>query len=197
MRIMPAPQLAPARSQGSFAPILLAFVVLAGIAAAVFYFNPHKVSELRVSSVETYAPHTTFGELGGTTGNGMHVLGGPTSSSEDDLYIIASVQMADKLRLPLFITGATAHLTLQDGSVADLPLLSAADLKRLEVIFPGIAQKAVAPIADGDEITPGQTRVGTFVFSFPGHTADVWHNRKQATLTIDLRNQDPQKVLLP
>lgn len=194
---MSAPQLATARSSGPLVPLLLAVLALVAVAGAVFYFNPHKVSELHVSGVETFAPHTTFGELGGTTGKGMHVLGGPTSSSEDDLYIIASVQMADKLRLPLFITGATAHVTLEDGSVAESTLLSAADLKRLEVIFPEIAQKAVAPIGDGDEIDPGQTRVGTLVFPFPGRSAAAWRSKKGAILTIDLRNQDAQKAMLP
>ena len=183
-------QIAPARQASQAPALILSLLILAAVAAAIFYFNPHKISELKVTSVDTYAPHTTFGALEGATpaANGMHVLSGPTTSSEDNLYVIANVSMTDKLRLPLFITGATARVTLADGTQLESNLLSAADLKRLEVIFPDIRQHAVAP---------RQTRVGTLVLPFPGQNAEVWHNKKAATLTIDLRNQGPQTTTLP
>lgn len=192
-------KIAPARESSNGPAILISFLVLAAVAAAIFYFNPHKVAELKVTSVDTYAPHTTFGALEGAaaTPNGMHVLDAPATSSEDNLYVIAKVRFTDKLRLPIFISGATAHATLADGTVLESNLLSAADLKRLEVIFPDIRQHAVAPISDGDEVDPGQTRVGTLVLPFPGQNADAWHNKKVATLTIQLRNQDAQTTALP
>lgn len=192
-------QIAPARQSSQAPAVIIAFLILAVAAAAIFYFNPHKISELKVTSVDTYAPRTTFGALEGPGGvpNGMHVLSAPTTSTEDDLYVIANVSMTDKLRLPLYISGATAHVTLADGTELESNLLSGADLKRLEVIFPEIRNHAVAPISDGDSIEPGQTRVGTVVLPFPGQTADAWHNKKSATLTIDLRNQRAQTTVLP
>ena len=192
-------QLAPARDSSNAPAVILALVILAALAAAIFYFNPHKVAEFHVVSSDTYAPHTTFGSLEGATpaANGMHVLGAPTSSSEDDLYVIAHVTFTDKLRLPLFITGATAHVTLADGTELESNLLSSADLKRLEVIFPDIRQHATDPISDGEQINPGQTRTGTLVLPFPGKTAQDWHEKKSATLTVDLRNHGPQTTGLP
>ena len=88
-------------------------------------------------------------------------------------------------------------MTLADGTQLESNLLSAADLKRLEDIFPDIRQYAVAPLSDGDEINPGQTRVGTLVLPFPGQTAVAWKGKKSATVTIDLRNQQPQTTVLP
>lgn len=198
-RTMAELQIAPARSSGNGAALFLAALVLAAIAAAVFYFNPHKVAELRVTGVDTYAPQTSFSALSGTaqTHNGMHILDAPATSTETNLYVIANVNLTDKLRLPLFINGATARVTMADGSEMEANLLSASDLQRLGVIFPEIRQRAVAPLSDGDEVAPGQTRVGTLVLPFPGQTAAAWQSKKQATLTIQLRNQDPQTTVLP
>ncbi len=190
-------KIAPARESGNAPALILSLLILAAVAAAIFYFNPHKVSELKVTNVDIYAPRTTFGALDGSTPNGMHVLDAPTTSTENDLYIIAHVSLTDKLRLPLFITGATAHVKLGDGSDLEANLLSASDLKRLAVIFPSLRQRASNPISDGDEIAPGETRIGTMVLPFPGQTEDAWHNKKAGTLTIQLRNQGPQTTTLP
>ncbi len=191
-------KIAPARESSNAPAVIISLLVLSAVAAAIFYFNPHRVSDLVVTSVNSYAPHTTFSALdGGPTPNGMHVLDAPTTTTENDLYIIAHVAFTNKLRLPIFITGANAHVKLADGTEVDANLLSASDLKRLEVIFPEIRRHAIDPISDGDEIRPGQTRIGTVVLPFPGQTTDTWNSKKSATLTMQLRNQDAQTTELP
>lgn len=190
-------EIASARQTSNAPALVLSLLILAAIAAAIFYFNPHTVAELHVTSSDTYAPHTTFNNLESPSSGGMHVLGAPTTTTEDNLYVIAHVNMTDKLRLPLFISGAIARVTMADGTRFESNLLSGTDLKRLEVIFPDITQHAVNPIFDGDEIAPGQTRTGTIVLPFPGQTAEAWHAKKNATLTIELRNQEPQTTALP
>ena len=190
-------QIAPARQSSSTPAVIIALVVLAAIAAAIFYFNPHQVADLKVTTTDLYAPHTTFAAPEAPTGGGMHILGAPTATSEDNLYVIAHVSLTDKLRLPIFLNGATARITLADGSQTEANLLSATDLKRLEVIFPDITRHALSPISDGDEITPGQTLTGTIVLPLPGQTADAWHTKKSATLTLHLRNQQPLMTALP
>ena len=191
-------KIAPAHESSNTPAVLLALAILAAIAGAIFYFNPHKIAELKVTSVDTYSPKTTFTAMEGAgAGNGTHVLDAPTTSTEDDLYVVAHVSMTDKLRLPLFLTGAVAHVKFADGSEMDSNLLSASDLKRLGVIFPDIRREAQDPISDGDTIQPGQTLKGSLVLPFPGQTADAWHSKKQATLTLQLRNQGPQMTILP
>lgn len=191
-------QIAPARTSSNAPAVIIALLILAAIAGAIFYFNPHKISELKVTSADVYAPKTTFTSLDAPGAmNGTHVLDAPTTATENDLYVIAHVSMTDKLRLPLFITGAVAHAKFADGSEMDSNLLSGTDLKRLAVIFPNLGQRAKNPISDGDTIEPGQTRTGTLVLPFPGQTAETWQTKKLATLTIQLRNQGPQTTVLP
>lgn len=197
-RTMADLQIAPARDSSNAPAIIIALVVLATIAAAIFYFNPHKISELKVTKVDVYAPKTTFGSLDAPSGtNGTHVLDAPTTTTENDLYVIAHVSMTDKLRLPIYLSGAVAHAKFADGTETDSYLLSGSDLRRLAVIFPSLRQQAQNPIADGDAIQPGQTLSGTLVLPFPGQTADAWQNKKNATLTIQLRNQGPQTTTMP
>lgn len=190
-------QLAPARHTSSAPAVVISLLILAAVAAAIFYFNPHKVAEFHVTSSDTYAPHTTFNALDSPSPNGMHVLGAPTTTTEDNLYVIAHVTLTDKLRMPIYVDGATARVTMADGTVYEANILSSTDLKRLEVIFPDITQHATDPIFDGDEIAAGQERTGTLVLPFPGQTAEAWHAKKNASLTIMLRNQGPQTTGLP
>ncbi len=193
-------QTAPARERGVLPALVIAAVVLAAAAAAIFYFNPHSTAELAVTHVDTFAPQTTFGAMEGAAGApaaGTHVLEAPTTSTENDLYVVATVKMTDKLRLPLFLTGAVAHVTLADGAETEITALSAADVKRLEVIFPALGKQVTHPFEDGTEVDPQQTLNAQVVLPLPGQTAAAWAGKKSATLTITLRNQGPQTTQLP
>ena len=53
------------------------------------------------------------------------------------------------------------------------------------------------PIEDTDEVDPKTVRVGQVVFPFPGHTAEDWKKKREASLTLQLRNQEPQTTPLP
>ena len=190
-------QIAPPREKSVLPAILIATLVLAAIGAAIFYFNPHKTAELSVLDVHTFAPHTELGALQSERSHDMRVLGAATASSEDDLYVVATVSLADKLRMPLFFEGGTAQVTFADGTEANARMIPATDVKRLGTIFPDITPMIRNPITDGEQIDPGQTRVGTLVLGFPGRTADAWQKKQNATLTMELRNQEPQTTRLP
>lgn len=188
-------QLAPARGRTSLVAIAIALLVLAAIAWAVFLLNPRRTAELTVTSVKTFAPHTTFKDLPTET-KGMHVLD-QTPESEDNLYVVATVRLADKLRLPLYLSGWNAELTDKDGSVIEATAVPARDLERLTDIFPALAPMLKAPLHDGDQVLPGAAREGTVVLLFPGVAQEAWTSRKLARLTLNLRNQAPQVVVLP
>ncbi len=191
-------QVAPPREKSALPAVLIAVLVLCAAAAAIFHFNPHRVADLQVTGVDTFAPHTTFSALEGeASAPGTHVLGGPTTASEDNLYVVASVKMTNKLRLPIFFNGAVAHVTMADGSREDVNMLSASDVKRLAVIFPAFGARAGTPLEDEMEIDPGQTVKGTAILPFPGQGAEAWAGKKAATLTVSLRNQEPQTTRLP
>ena len=185
--------MATSSDRGPLTAVVIAFVVLAIIGAAVFLLNPHKVAELSVSKVDVFAPHTQFSA---DQGGPVHVLG-ETGQTEDDLYVVAHTSLTDKLRLPIFLFGWTSTMTLADGSSVDATVVPAQQLPRLGQIFPQLPPLASNPIRDGDEIAPGATKTGDIILLFPNTTQDQWNKKKSATLTIELRNQEAQTVKLP
>ena len=192
-------QIAPPPERSVIPAVLIALLVLAAIAAAVFYFNPHKVADLKVTSVQTFAPHTEMKGLTPDPGKGnMRVLNGTIyTAAEDDLYLVTTVSFTDRLRIPIYLEGAFADVTFADGSQAQAHMLSVKDVQRLGAIFPTVATLSPNPIADDAEIDPGASLTGTLVLAFPGRTADAWSKKRSGTLTLELRNQEPQTARLP
>jgi hypothetical protein len=171
---------------------IVAGVIMLVVAVAVFVFNPWKTAEFTITKAEVYAPHTEFQQLKG----GMHVLSG-APAAEDDLYIVATVRIVDKLRLPLFINDCTALLLNRDGTQLNATAISSRDLARLEQTFPALAPMAQHPLDEKTPIAPGETREGTIVLQFPGLTAAAWNAKKSASLTLNLTHQGPQVVPFP
>lgn len=190
-------QIAPPRERSVVPALLVAVVALAAIAFAVFYFNPHKIAELKVDTVQTFAPHTELTAMKSSQAHGMRVLGEAQSAGEDNLYVIATVRFTDKLRIPIYFYGATAQVTFADGTQSTARMIPAPDVKRLGALFPPVTPMIINPLADGEGIDPSSTRVGSLVFGFAGHTAQDWQKKREASLTLQLRNQDPQTTKLP
>jgi hypothetical protein len=172
--------------------VVLAFVIMVAVAAAVYLLIPHKLTDVTVTKVDVFAPHTEFKAPEGS----MHVIG-EEPQSEDDLYVVAHLNLTDKLHDRVFLDGWSATATLADGSTVDSTLVTRTVLPRLEQIFPQIADLATRPLAAGDELDPGVTDSGSIVLLFPNTTADQWKNKRSAVLTINLREHMPQTVKLP
>lgn len=176
----------------SFIPaISVALLLLVTVAVVVFFTNPREVAALSVPQVDIYAPHTVFKNAPGA----MHIIG-VAAGGEDNLYVVARVKMTDKLRLPLFILNATVTITSPDGTSTTATEISPRYYERLEKTFPALTPLLNQPIHDEDEITPGQTEEGCILVSFPNLTEADWKARKDATLSINLRNQGAQTVKL-
>lgn len=171
----------------------VAALIMVAIAAAVFFLNPRKTAEVSITKAEAFAPHTEFKEA---PAGQMHVLG-TAPAAEDDLYIVATVRITDKLRLPLFLNGYTASLLNPDGTQLNGTAIAPRDLARLEETFPALTPMAQHPLDDKTPVAPAETREGTIVFQFPGLTATAWSGRKSANLTINLAHQAPQTVDFP
>ena len=197
---MPDLQIAPPRPRSVLPAALIAVLVLAIVAWAVFRFNPNHVADLKVTGVHTFAPHTEIKALQSTSrrhGN-MRVLSDSTASSgEDDLYVIVEAGITDRLRIPLFLEGSQVHVTLADGEQIVPRVLYGDTLKRLQGIFPALASAAGKPLALDEQVDPGGTHTGSIVLLMPGVTADTWTKKRDASLTILLRNQGPQTVKIP
>ena len=184
--------LGPAHTSNRLRSIFIAVVVLTGVGAAVFLLNPHKTAELSVTRVQLYDGHANYSLFAGTT----HVVGS-VPHTEDDLYVVISAKLANKLRLPLFVESATGSYTAADGSQYDAEAVSASDLGRLEQSFPDLTPMLARPLNNQTQVAPGQTAEGEVLLHFSNLTQDAWKARKSATLTINLAHQDPQTTPIP
>jgi len=186
-------KLAPESDRSIMPAISIAALVLLTVAIIVFLVNPRETAALSVDKIQEFAPHTATHALRGQ----ISVLT-DTPAGEDNLYVVAQVQVTDKIRLPLFITGATATLVNADGTSVDTNSVSPVLYPRLEKIFPEITPMLQGdPIRDGDEVAPGETRKGMVLLMFPGLKQSDWQSKKSAVLSINLRNQAAQTIKLP
>jgi hypothetical protein len=185
-------KLAPEPDHGVMPAVAISVLVLIVVAVIVFLVNPRETAVLKLQRVNLYAPHTEFKQAPGV----MHVAG-LANTTEDDLYLVATVSMTDKIRLPLFISGTSVTLTSADGSAVEATGVAPQYYGRLVSTFPSLGGYLSQPIYDGDQINPGETRTGNVLLLFPGLTEEAWHAKKSAVLTISLRNQSPQTIKLP
>ena len=186
LNLGPAPQTSPLKS------ILIAIILLAAIATAVFYLNPRKTADLTVSNVQLYAAHTTTN----SQQNGFHIVG-QAAEIDNDLYVIATVNLQNKLRLPIFIQSIDATYTTTDNTFDTTKALSPTDVARLEETFPVLTPLMPNPLSFDPAIDPGSTAKGTVLFHFSGLTENSWKARKSATLTVNLAHQNPISITMP
>jgi hypothetical protein len=169
---------------------VVAGLVMAAIVAAVVLLNPVRTPKITIVKTDVFAPHTVFQQQTG----GIRVLGdGP--AAEDDLYIVATVRIVNRLPQPIALNGCTAALINPDGTQLNATAIAPRDLVRIEQIFPALAPMAQHPLDEETPLAAGATREGNIVLQFPGLSATAWNGRKSASLTINLINQAPQVLI--
>jgi hypothetical protein len=191
-------QIAPPPDDNPLIPkLVIAGVVMILLCVAVYMLNPRKTAEIKVQKTELFAPHTELKQMPSSS----QIIGAP-AQSEDDIYVVATVSITDKLRLPIFLDSVSATMTTDTGSATQATNVSPLDLPRLEQIFPQmtplVSPPAAPPLRFEDAVSPGATRVGTIVFLFPQISAKAWSAKKSATLTVNLAHDAaPINVPLP
>lgn len=183
-------------TEDSFNPlrgILIAVAILVMAAIAIFALNPTKTAVLTVPHLDFYAPHTEFKAMAGPAGT--HIIGQP-NASEDDLYVVATVRLEDKLRLPIFIAYAGASMVNADGTESTATVIGTQDIPNLEITFPAMTPLLPHPLLNGAQISPGGAAEGQVLLLFPGATKKTWDSKKSATLTLNLLRQDPISIPL-
>ena len=173
-------------------PILLAVAVLALAGFYLYRTTPHTTADIEITHVDVFPAHVEFTSESNVVG---------PKQTEDVLYILATVRITDRLRLPLFLKDFTASLVPSDGSLQ--PATSAverSDLLNLYTTFPGVgalARKQTAPpLLRESRIDPGQTVTGFVLLHFPVKP-EVWNTRNDFILTVDLYHQASLSVALP
>jgi hypothetical protein len=170
-------------------PILIAVAVLLIAGIAIYLYIPHRVADLTVTHTAVWSAHTVY--------KGESKVVGRQDQAQDDLYVLATVRVDNRLRVPLFLNDITGALYPPDGSD---PITSSAieknDLDNLYITFPALKPLAGPPLLRETSIPAGGNAEGMVLLHFPLTEAD-WNNRKSATVTIDFYHQGPFTVTIP
>jgi hypothetical protein len=167
-------------------PVLLAFLILGIILALVLRFTPHKTAELAITRTVVFPTHTVFKSETIVVSN---------QHAEDELYILATLRIDDRLRLPLFLKDFTATLTTADGEQVTTSAVEKRDLDTVYSSFPDLKAVATEPLLRDSIVNPGGSAEGMILLHFPV-TKDVWDRRRSAVLNVDLYHQGEQEVLI-
>ena len=121
---------------------------------------------------------------------------GAHDQAQDDLYVVATVRIEDKLHLPIFIKDITGTLTTSDGAQVSASAAQKNDFQSIYMSFPKLKSMVSAPLLRETEIQPGQSAEGMVLlhFSVP---QSAWDQRSGATITIDTYHQGPLTVDIP
>jgi hypothetical protein len=183
--------LGPTQQSNPLKMLPIALVILAIIGAAIYYLNPRSTADIIVSKTQLYAAHTTSQDT-----SSMHIIG-QLAESENDLYVIATVNIKNNLPIPIFLDNITATYTTPQDTVLEARAPSASDLARLEEIFPALTPLMTTPLSLSDSIPAKSTVQGTVLLHFPGLTEQTWKEHKSTTLTLNYIHQTPQTVPIP
>ncbi len=177
-------------------PILIAVAVIIAATVATLRFTPHSTAEISVTKSAVHASHLVFKSESTIVGS---------DRSQDDLYVLVSLHIENRLRLPLFLKDFTASLTPAnpDGSPAEDITSSAiekTDVPNLYLSFPAVkalaAQQSSPLLLREITIEPGQSADGMVILHFPA-SLSTWDQRKSASVTIDFYHQQPIAVVIP
>jgi hypothetical protein len=168
------------------APVLLAFLILGIVLALVLRFTPRRTADLTITHTAVYPVHTVFKSDSIVVGN---------QHTEDDLYVLTTLRIDDRLHLPLFLKDFTATLTTAEGEEITTSAIEQRDLANVFTTFPDLKALASEPLLRETMIGPGQSAQGMVLLHFPV-TKDVWDHRRNAMLHVDLYHQGQQDILI-
>jgi hypothetical protein len=176
----------PAR-RNLLVPVLLAFLILGIVLALFLSFIPNHTADLAITHTSVYAAHTVFKSESIVVAN---------QRAEDNLYVLTTLRIDDRLHLPLFLKDFTATLTTADGEEVTSSAIEQQDLDAVYTSFPEVKALATTPLLRETMIPPGQSAEGMILLRFPV-TQEVWDRRRSAILNIDLYHQGNQSILIP
>jgi hypothetical protein len=167
-------------------PAAIVTVIVAIGFALIYFFTPHSVAVLTVTHTAVLPEHTVF--------KSNTIVVAP-DQSQDDLYVLTTVRLEDKLKLSLFIKDLTGTLSTDQGDITT-SAVEKNDLANLYVTFPALTPLASAPLLRESSIDPGQSAEGMVLLHFPVDKA-TWDQRKSAVVTVEFYHQDPISVIIP
>jgi hypothetical protein len=174
-------------SRNLIAPVLVAFLVLGIAIALLVRFTPRSVADTAVIHAAAYPAHTVF--------KSDSILVN-RDRSQDDLYAVVNVSIADRLNLPLFIKDFTGTLVTEEGEQIVGTAAYKNDLENMYITFPALRPLSSAPLVRETLVSPDSTVDGMVLLHFPV-SAEIWNHRRSATLNVDLYHQGPLAIAIP
>jgi hypothetical protein len=176
----------PAR-RNLLAPVLVAFVILGIAIALVVRYTPHTIADLTILRTAVCPTHTLYK-------SDTMIVG--RDQAQDDLYVLTTLRVEDRLNLPIFLKDFTATLLTADGEQLTTSAVEKQDLESLYTTFPALKPLASTPLLRETLINPGHSAEGMVLLHFPV-TQEVWNRRRSAVLHIDLYHQGPISITIP
>jgi hypothetical protein len=172
-------------------PILLALVILGAAFALYAHLQPVRTIDITVPHLSVFTAHTIFKSDGPANIKDITVI--RDAKYQDDLYVIATLDLQNNLKFPAFIKDITATFTTPEGELLTSSAVEKNDLPNLYVSFPDLKKMATTPLLRETTIPPGQSAEGMVIFHFSGGQA-AWDERKAASVSIDFYHQPSQTV---
>lgn len=154
---------------------MLAIAVLAVAGFLVVRYTPHRTADLAITHTALYQAHTVFKS---------DTILIKKDNAQDDLCVLLTLRVDDKLNLPLFLKDMAATFTDAKGESLTTSAAEKRDLPAILNTFPNLKSLASTPLLRDTQIAPGQSAAGMVLLQFP-ITQDVWNHRQSATLTVD------------
>jgi hypothetical protein len=179
----------PAR-QNFLLPVLIALAVLAALFAIYMHLAPLATIDITVPHTGVFGAHTVFKpERGGN----MTVI--RPDKTEDDLYLLVTLHLANHTKLPIFLKDFTSTLITGDGELLSSSAVEKGEFSNLYTAFPELGKMATTPLLRETEIPSGGSAEGMVLFHFSASEKD-WHDRKDAHVMVDFYHQAQQSVSL-
>lgn len=168
--------------------LIAAVVVIGGWAIYWHFVQQPPVAAGTIVSVHYYPIQTEVEE--GTTGAGMP----GSSQTYNELLILADIQVRDQAKVPLFLNGVAATLTLPGDQPRHNLAAGKSDFARVFEAYPSLNQYYAKPFQQAITLHPGEQTEGLAIFSFP-ITQQQWDSRQKASVVVSLIHQS--NLLLP
>jgi hypothetical protein len=169
-------------------PGLLALVILGLIGGYIYWRVPHRMADAAVTHLAVYPVHTVL-----STGSR---LVGAGDQAQDDLYVLATIHIDNRLHIPLFLSDFTATYTAADDTVTQTGALEERDFADVFTTFPALKPLAGNALRRESTIDPDGHADGTIILHFP-ITQVEWDQRKSASISVAFYHQDPLTIPIP
>jgi hypothetical protein len=168
-------------------PGLIVLAIVAIAAALIYKFTPHRIADVTVT-------HTTAVPIHTVTPSPIKLSA--ANPGQDDLYVLATVRIDDKLKLPLFIKDITGTLTTPDGEDGHQRHRERTSSTTSTPPFHNSSRWPAHHSSRETAIQPNDHAEGMVLLHFPVDQA-TWDKRTSATITITTYSQGDLTVTIP